>query len=307
MESDLRFGINVLQNLPFSELSERWITVETLGFDSLWIADHFATRFHPDGIWFDGWSMLAAMAAKTSRIQIGTAVSSTILHNPALLAKRAMTVDHISGGRLNLGIGAGGSHSVWEQKMIGDAPWSASERIERFEEFVIIVDQMLQNSKTSYQGKFYQVDQAIVIPSPIQTPRPPLTIAAHGKKSLQIAARFADTWNTYGKAGVSESENWGEAKKQTEQLEEYCAEIGRDPKEIRKSFYAFIGGHSYAASKDAFYDFIGKYQELGFSEFIFTWLPEVAYSAVGDAAITKRETLGWIALEAIPKLKAKKS
>ena len=302
MGSNIQIGINILQNLPFSELSQRWKTVETLGFDSLWVADHFATKLAPDGIWFDGWSILTAMAAQTSRIKIGTAVSSPTLHNPALFAKKAMTVDHISEGRLALGIGAGGRSSAWEQKMIGVSPWSTSERIKRFEEFIIIVDQMLKNSKTSYRGKYYQVDEAIMVPLSVQSPRIPLTIAAHGKKSLQIAARFADTWNTYGKANVSERENLQAVKKQSLLLEEYCSQIGRDPKEIRKSFYPFMSAHRFAASKDAFYEFIGEYQELGFTEFILSWFPEDAYEIVGDGAITKRETLDWIALEAIQKI-----
>lgn len=302
MNSKVQIGINILQNQPFPELSARWKTVEDLGFDSLWLADHFATRFRPDGIWFDGWSLLAAMAAKTSRIRIGTAVSSPTLHNPAMLAKRAMTVDHISGGRLVLGLGSGSIYSAWEREMIGEQPFSTHNRVTLFKEFVTIIDRMLREPRTTYVGKHYQVDDAIMVPLPVQKPRVPLMIAATGNKSLQVAARFADTWNTYGKADVSEQENWQAAKDQCDQLEAHCDQFGRDPGEIRKSFYAFTGGHRYAASRQAFYDFIGKYRELGFTEFIVNWFPEEARAFLGDEAITRRETLEWIATEAIPEL-----
>lgn len=306
MSHELRFGINILQNLPYEQLVERWKQVETLGYDSLWLADHFATGMRPDGIWFDGWSMLTAMAVQTSSIRIGTAVSSLILHNPIVFSKRAMTVDHISGGRLDLGIGAGGASSDWEQQMIGDDVWSVSERTQRFQEFIEIVDRLLTNPKSSYQGQFYRADEALVIPSPVQKPRPPFMLAAHGTKSLKIAAQYADTWNSYGKARVSAEECLESARQQMEQLDEYCAEIGRNPKEIRRSFYPFIGGHRFAASLDAFYDFVEQYREIGFTEFILTWMPEEARPVVGDGAITNHEMLEQIATEAIPKLRSEK-
>lgn len=302
MPAKIRFGINVLQNLPYSELVKRWQQVEALGYDSLWLADHYALRFAPDGLWFDGWTLLAAMAETTERIRIGTAVTSPTQHNPAMLAKRAMTIDHISGGRLELGIGSGGRLAAWEEEMIGAPTWSRSQRIQRFAEFVELVDTLLRNSKTSYQGGFFQTKAALMIPPPVQKPRPPLTIAAHGPKSLRIAARYADTWNTTGKAQVTEKENLQAAREQSEMLDEYCGELGRDPQEIRRSLYAFLGGHRFAASTEAFQEFVGKYREVGFSEFILTWLPEDDGMA-GDAAITDYETLERIATEAIPSVR----
>lgn len=304
MPDTLRFGINILQNIPYKELVQRWQQVEALGYDSLWLADHFATQFAPDGIWFDGWTLLGAMAQQTESIRIGPAVTSPTLHNPAMLAKRALTVDHISGGRLELGIGAGGVGSAWEEEMIGVPTWSLSQRVERFQEFIEIVDQMLRNPKTSFQGRYYNTNEVLMTPSPVQQPRPPLTIAAHGPKSLKIAAQYADTWNSYGKPRVTEEENWKAAREQSERLNQYCTEIGRDPSEIRRSFYPFVSGHRFAASTAAFLDFVGKYQEIGFTEFILTWLPEQARSMVGEGAITDYQTLERIAGEAIPRLMA---
>lgn len=304
MSMELRFGINILQNLPYAELVKRWQQVEALGYDSLWLADHYYMRFSPDGIWFDGWTLLAAMAEITNDIRIGTAVTSPTLHNPAMLAKWAMTTDHISGGRLELGIGSGGTGAGYEEEMIGAATWSRAQRVERFGEFVELVDRLLRNNKTSYQGHYYETKEAMMAPGPVQEPRPPLTIAAHGPKSLRIAARYADTWNTYGKAQVTEEENLRVAREQSELLDEYCVEMGRDPQEIRRSFYAFLGGHRFAASTDAFREFVGRYREVGFTEFILTWLPEDLSGMAGDAAITDYETLEQIATEAIPSLQS---
>jgi alkanesulfonate monooxygenase SsuD/methylene tetrahydromethanopterin reductase-like flavin-dependent oxidoreductase (luciferase family) len=107
MSRELRFGVLILQNLPYLTLVDWWQQVEVLGFDSLWVADHFVEPRRPKDIWFDGWTLLAAMATHTSGIRIGTLVTSITLRNPAVVAKEAMTIDHISGGRLQLGIGAG--------------------------------------------------------------------------------------------------------------------------------------------------------------------------------------------------------
>ena len=303
MSKKLRFGLNILQNLPYRELTKRWQQVEALGFDSLWIADHYALRFAPESIWFDGWTLLAAMAETTDDIRIGTAVTSPTQHNPAMLAKRAMTVDHISGGRLEVGIGSGGIGAAWEEEMIGAPTWTRAQRVERFGEFVELVDTLLQNEKVSYQGEYYNTKDALMAPGPIQKPRPPLTIAAHGPNSLKIAAKYADAWNSFGKARVTEEENVQAAREQSEMLDEYCAEVGRDPREIRRSFYAFLGGHRFAASTDAFHEFVGKYREIGFSEFIMTWLPE-EFAVGGEGAITDYETLERIATEGIPPLRS---
>ena len=131
----MRFGIEVPQDAPFPALIERWRRVEELGFDHLWVADHSAdTRTDPsgnyrnlDGTWFDGWTVLAVMAMETTRIRIGTLVSNPVLRPPALLAKEALTIDHLSGGRLELGIGTG--IEPLDHATMGIDYWSAGERV----------------------------------------------------------------------------------------------------------------------------------------------------------------------------------
>lgn len=303
MKHELRIGINILQNLPYEQLLDRWQLVDELGFDSIWLADHYGMNMDRQGLWFDGWTLLSAMATTTINSRIGLAVSSPTQHNPAMLAKWAMTIDHISGGRLEIGLGAGGMGSAWEEEMLGiKSSWTAGERVERFGEFVELLDTLLRNPSTSYEGKYYQTKDALMIPSPVQKPRPPLMLAGLGKKSLKIVAQYADTWNTYGKAFVSPQETLEVAKQQMQQLDKYCDEIGRDPSEIRRSFYPF-GPLPYGVSLQSFYDFIEPYRELGFSEFILTWLPE--NMPVDKALLMSREVLEQIATQALPELKAR--
>ena len=145
MTHPLRFGIMVLQNLPYPEMVEHCQHLESLGVDSVWIGDHFVDPYVPAGYWFEAWTLLAALAAVTRRIRLGTLVASITLRNPALLARQAMTIDHISNGRLELGIGAG--RAPLDHSMTSIPNWETPERARRFRECVEIVDQMLRNPR----------------------------------------------------------------------------------------------------------------------------------------------------------------
>lgn len=153
------------------------------------VVDHFVNPFFPSEPFLDGCTLLSALATHTRRIRLGTIVTNISLHNPAVLAKQALTVDHVSGGRLELGIGAGGAET--NHTMTGTPDWNPRERAARLREVVEILDQMLQNEVTAFQGNYYQVESAQMHPAPIQRPRPPLTIAALGPTSLKIAARYS--------------------------------------------------------------------------------------------------------------------
>src|SRR5438552_3535318 len=196
MIQTLRFGIITLQNAPWPTMVERWQHIESLNFDSLWVADHFANSYVPEQAWYDGWTLLAGLATQTTRIRLGALVTNFPLHNPAILARRAMTLDHISGGRLNMGLGTGLPGDVSYQ-MTGIEDYAPQERVARFREVVEIIDAMMCNETTTYEGKYYQIKGARGNPTLIQQPRPPFTIAALGPAMLRIAARYADTWNTY--------------------------------------------------------------------------------------------------------------
>ena len=266
MAGRLRFGICTDQNLPWPTLVERWQYFEALGFDSVWDCDHYIQPSRPTGPYFEGWTLLAGLAARTERIRVGVLVSSNTFRHPALLAKEAVTVDHISNGRLELGLGAG--WYVPEHEKFGlDFPPPA-ELVGRFREAVEIVDRLLRNEVTSYEGRYYQLRDAPFRPGPVQRPRPPLTIGAKGPRMLEIVARYADAWNSSGTVEEVGARN--------RVLDEKCAAIGRDPAEIVRSLYgwAAIMPDDPWESVEAFQEVIGRYREAGIEEFIIDQPPD---------------------------------
>ena len=262
----------ILQDFPYPELVKLWQKFESLGFDSTWIADHFVNYAHPDSPWLDGWSTLAGLAASTSRIRIGTLVTSIPFRHPAVLARQAMTVDHISNGRLEIGIGAGAPGNIDPSyTMTGIDDWPFKERTERLKEQVEIVDTLLSNIKSSYEGKYYNLKDAIMAPGPVQKPRPPLVVAAHIKASLRIAAELADTWVSFGADFGSPHELVvANTQKRIAYLDKYCEKIGRDPGTLRKSLLVFGAEANTAfASEDQFREIVERYTALGINELVF--------------------------------------
>jgi len=186
MPAGLRFGICTDQNMSWELTVERWRLFEDLGFDSLWDCDHYVQPSRPSGPYFEGWTLLAALAAQTRKARIGVLVSCNTFRHPALVAKMAATIDHISGGRVDVGLGAG--WFVPEHTMYGIEFPSPPELVSRFREAVEIVDSLLRNESTTYAGQHYQLDEALFRPQPLQRPRPPLTLGAHGPKMMRIVA-----------------------------------------------------------------------------------------------------------------------
>jgi len=270
MENKIRFGVLTVQNLPWQEEVERWKFIEKLGFDSVWLADHFTDPVNHTGHWFESWTLLASLAVVTERIRIGTLVSSMPLRRPAVLARQALTVDHISNGRLELGLGTGASRDP-VHNMLGIEDWVGSERAERFKDQIEVIDRLLRHAVSNYNGKFYKLNEATMNPETIQKPRPPLVIAAMGKSMMKIAAKYADTWNSFG------SEDWRtpaekileNTRKRVELMEKYCDEIGRNPETLRRSLLFYSRhGRTILDSEENFRNAINQYKEIGINEFI---------------------------------------
>jgi F420-dependent oxidoreductase-like protein len=264
MGRELRFGICTDQNLPFETLVERWQYFERLGFDSVWDCDHFNQPSRPDGPYFEGWTLLAALAARTTRIRVGVLVSSNTFRHPALLAQQAVTLDHVSNGRLELGLGAGWFEPEHERFGLPFPP--PSERVGRFREAVQIVDSLLRHETTTFEGRYYQLTEASVRPAPLQKPRPPLTLGAHRPRMLRICAEYADSWNSFGTVE--------EMRERNELLDQQCAAVGREPREIRRSFYGWASQMKAQGLPDpwqsaaAFEDVVGRYLAVGIDEFV---------------------------------------
>jgi alkanesulfonate monooxygenase SsuD/methylene tetrahydromethanopterin reductase-like flavin-dependent oxidoreductase (luciferase family) len=272
MEQKLRFIVAAMQEVSWPEMIERWQYLELAGLDGIMLADHFVNFANPTAPWYEGWTMLAALATQTKTIRIGL-LSAIPWRNPAFLARQAMTVDHISNGRLELGLGAGAPGIVdISYAMTGTPDWPPKERVDRFLEVVEIVDQLLRYPETTYTGHYYQIKGTIINPQPVQKPRPPLMIGGNGPRMLKIAAQYADTWNTFGGIDIkSFDEMLSLTCERNARLEKYCAEIGRDPTTLRRSVLIYTNEEYQRiySVPGAFEEIVKRYQEIGITEIIF--------------------------------------
>lgn len=256
----MRFGIVRNQNLPWETMLRHYQTFEALGFDSVWHADHYQRPSLPEAPFLEGWTLLAALAALTERVRLGILVTSNTFRHPPLVAKMAVTVDHISAGRLELGLGTGWYGA--EHERFGVPFPEPGELVGRFGEAVELIDRLLTQDLTTYEGKFYAVHDAPFRPSPVQKPRPPLTLGAHGPRMLGIVAQYADRWNSYGTVE--------EIRERGLRLDEACAAIGRNPGAIVRSLYGWtlkLGADPWE-SVDTFAEIVGRYRAVGIEEFL---------------------------------------
>lgn len=227
----VRFGIQLVQqHVSWQEMLPVAQEVDTLGFDTLWVFDHFIPIFSdPTGPCLEGWSLLSALAMATKKARLGTMVTGNTYRHPAVLANMATTVDIISGGRLILGMGAG-----WfelEHRAYGLPLPRIDERLARLEEAVQVIKQLWTSERTTFQGKYYQLQDAYFQPKAAQQPHPPLLIGATGEKvALGIVARHAEMWNTFGSPE--------ECRHKVAVLTDHCRRAGRDPATIEKSVLA---------------------------------------------------------------------
>ena len=254
----MKFGAVVNPFEPWEQVVHWWTELEELGFDSIWGPDHLVNS-RGTRPFYEGWTSLAALAEATSRVRVGTLVTSIVFREPRLLAKQAIAVDHISGGRLEVGVGAG---SPTDNEPAGLEPWSPWERSERLRRFVEELDELLRGDER--RG------------FPLQRPRPPLTIAAWSPRNIRLAAERADRWNTMGGDGLSADEGLERAARQNELLDGYCKEIGRDPRTIVRSFlhaYHWVAETPFT-SVEAFATFAERYRTAGFDELLVYYPPE---------------------------------
>jgi len=174
----MHLGVLILPEFAWPTAQSVWRRAEELNFEHAWTYDHLAWRSFRDLTWFAAVPTLTAAAMVTERIRLGTLVASPNFRHPVPFAKELVALDDISGGRLTLGIGAGSSG--WDATMLGQAAWLPRERADRFAEFIHIIDQLLRQPATSYQGQFYSVNDARTYPGCVQQPRLPFAIAATG-------------------------------------------------------------------------------------------------------------------------------
>lgn len=225
----MRFGLDVAQHqLTWEELLERVRFAEDAGFDGAWVFDHFKALYgDPAGPCLEGWTLLAGLSRETDRIRLGTLVTGMTHRHPSVLAAQALTVDHLSNGRLELAVGAAWNEG--EHRELGiDFP-SAGERMDRLEEGVGVLKLLMTTDDASFDGAHYRLDHASLRPRPIQRPHPPLWIGGTGRKRLLPAAgRYADVWHGWADSAEELSEINGIIDRAAE-------EAGREPRDIARA------------------------------------------------------------------------
>lgn len=270
-----RFGILTFATGSFVEVVRHWRNAEAWGFDSAWLPDVLT---YPDVVHYESFTLLAALARETSRIRVGTLVTQIIYRHPVILAAQAISIDRVSDGRFDLGVGAGGA--AIDSDAVGVEHWTAQERVARFGEQLEMLDRLLRGERLDFQGQYYRAEGE-PLAQPVQRPRPPLVVAAEAKGSLRLAARFADVWTTMGgqrttasgKGQLTPEEALARTRDESRLLDEYCLDLGRDPKTIRRCVLALRAQPVPLTSLDAFDEFVGRYAQIGMEEFVFYWPP----------------------------------
>ena len=263
----VRFGATILQVVPFPLLRDDFTFAESIGLDNAWVIDQFWIDEVPEMPLLEAWTSLAAVARETERIRIGAMVTNVATRNPAMLAKSILTVDQVSGGRVEAAFG-GGFYPA-EHAAIGVEFPDGSGRGERLREAVTVLDDALRGNTVTHHGSYYRLSGAVFRPGPTQLPRPPLWVAAQAKRSLRVAVRHADAVVTLGEEGKGIEESLPAFQRRMATVDELCAEEGRDPATLRRCLFAGWADEPIFASVEATNEFVGRYVEAGATDFTF--------------------------------------
>lgn len=254
------FGLDLAQQrLEWSEIVERAQLADEIGFTGIWGFDHFQPLFgEGPGNCFEGWTTLAALCGVTKRVRLGLLVTGNTYRHPAVLASQAITVDHASAGRLDLGIGAGWYEPEHTELGIPFPP--LGERIDRFEEALEVVTSLMDSDDASFDGEHYQLTGATLRPRPVQS-RPPIWIGASGeKRMLPLVARYADAWHSFGQVS--------DLVAKSRLLDEMARKAGREPSDIVRS-----ASLSLEPPMDEIAERIAEWEDAGFDYLHVGWPP----------------------------------
>jgi alkanesulfonate monooxygenase SsuD/methylene tetrahydromethanopterin reductase-like flavin-dependent oxidoreductase (luciferase family) len=283
----MRFGIVILPQYDWPEAARRWRAAEEYGFDHAWTYDHLAWRGLAGERWHATVPTLTAAATVTSHIRLGTFVASPNYRHPVPFAKDIATVDQISGGRMLLGLGSGGTG--FDAFVLGQPELTPRERFARFAEFAEALDVLLRfetpgSDGISFEGTWYTAAGARMVGEPSQHPRMPLHLAADGPRGLALAVRIADGWVTTA-GDVDDTEAWWrKAGELIKRLDDACADAGRDPSTMSRTLSLDAEARYSLTSIDAFDEAVGRAAELGYTDVVSHWPREHGLYA-GDEAV----------------------
>ncbi|MEU6753002.1 LLM class flavin-dependent oxidoreductase [Spirillospora sp. NPDC046719] len=252
-----------MQSWP--EAGELWRRAEELGFHHAWVYDHLAWR--GTAPWYDAYTTMAAAAAVTSRVRLGTLVTSPNFRHPVPTAHAIRTIDHVSGGRLTVGIGSGGTNRRSDAGVLGGGDWTPRERADRFAEWVDLLDRVLRGPETTGEGAYYSALDVVSDPGCVQRPRVPFVIAGDGPRGMRLAARYGSGWVTSPHGDGREPLDV--VRERLARFGEACEAEGRAPAD--RILLTGFSGEPWLASAGAFADLAGRYAELGITEIALHW------------------------------------
>ena len=283
----MRFGIVILPQHDWPEAARLWRGAEDFGFDHAWTYDHLAWRGLAGERWHATVPTLTAAAMVTSRIGLGTFVASPNYRHPVPFAKDVATVDHISGGRMLLGVGSGGTG--FDAYVLGQPELTPRERFARFSEFAEALDVLLRfeppgSGGISFDGEWFTASNARMVGEPSQHPRMPLHIAADGPKGLALAARIGEGWVTTGGDSTDAAAWWRRVAELVLRLEDACIEVGRDPATMARTLSLDAEAGYSLTSVGAFEDAVGRAAGLGYTDVVSHW-PRANGPYAGDQSV----------------------
>ena len=298
MKHDLRFQVAIMPTGTYDQIVKRFQHVEDCGFDMATTGDHFVDWTNPPAPWLEAWTTLAGIARDTQRIRLAHYVNQVPLRSPTMLARQALTLDHLSGGRFEVGLGTGLNIDP-SYDMAGIENWSQKERVERLVEYVEIVDRMLSNEVSSYEGKYYWYKESVMNPRPVQSPRPPIVIAALGPVMMRHTAKYADNWNSLSFAD-SFDKQLAETTERVERMDRNLAAIDRDPADLRYSYQMFDPASRASGGMVTYYESVAKFEDMAES-LIAAGMSELGlYYPLQDS---QRDVFEKIGQDILPKLK----
>jgi alkanesulfonate monooxygenase SsuD/methylene tetrahydromethanopterin reductase-like flavin-dependent oxidoreductase (luciferase family) len=283
----VRLGIVILPDQPWVVARQRWRRAEEYGFHHAWTYDHLGWRDLVDGPWFDAVPTLAAAAGVTSRIRLGTLVASPNFRHPAHFAREVTALDDISGGRLSLGIGAGAGGLSFDASVLGAAPLTARQRVDRFAEFLDVLDRLLREQRISAAGRYYTAVDARAVPGCVQAPRVPFVVAAGGPRSMALAARCGDGWVTTGEKTADLDEWWRSVAAAARHFDRALAAAGRDVSTVDR-YLSLDAAPVYSLSSAAYFaEAVGRAADLGFTDAVTHWPRERGWYAGAESVLAE--------------------
>jgi len=275
----IRVGVVILPEFSWREALPRWKSLQDRGFAHGWTYDHLAWRELADGPWYATVPTLAAAAAATDALRLGTWVASPNFRHPVPFAKDLLTLDDISGGRIIAGVGSGGTG--WDAEVFGAGPLTTRTRVERFAEWLRLLDRLLREADVTFAGEYFSAVRARTVPAGCRQ-RIEMVVAAGGPRSLQLAARF-DGWATYGAPTAEHPDGWwaalAELAHRFDELTDHRADRAPIPR------YLSLDQPGYSLTDiGTFTDAAGRAAELGFTDVVVHW-PRAAGIYAGDEAV----------------------